>query len=185
MQLGIPLAVVGVGMLVWQWANAPVSIPSNGRVADETQVRKWEDAENETKQIEYDASAAGKVFASFGCANGRDLALRAGFYARKNRISPRLVAATIVAESSCRASIVSKDGAIGLLQIDRHTWRTYSRTELLNPTRNVEVGTLILARYVREGGSNREGLRRYFGITPGSDQADLYADKVLQIARMN
>ena len=172
-------------MLIWQWANVPVAIPSNGRVADEQQVREWERAENETKQIEYDARAAGKVFASFGCANGRDLALRAGFYARKNRISPRLVAATIVAESSCKPTVVSKDGALGLMQVDCHTWRTYSRTELLNPARNIEVGTTILARYVHEGGSNREGLRRYFGVSAGSDQADIYADKILAIARRN
>jgi soluble lytic murein transglycosylase-like protein len=95
------------------------------------------------------------------------------------------VAATIVAESSCKPSVVSKDGAVGLMQVDCHTWRTYSRTELLNPARNVEVGTTILALYVREGGSNREGLRRYFGVTPGSDQADIYADHILKIARLN
>lgn len=52
----------------------------------------------------------------------------------------------------------------------------------MNPERNADVGADILARYVREGGSTREGLRRYFGVTPGSDQADIYADKVLAIA---
>ena len=52
----------------------------------------------------------------------------------------------------------------------------------MNPERNADVGADILERYVKQTGSYREGLKRYFGITPGSDQADIYADKVLTLA---
>jgi soluble lytic murein transglycosylase-like protein len=183
LKLGTPLAVIGISLLAWQWLNVPIQIPTSGRPFTETELRRWEIAENENKQHQLDIRAAESVLQRFGCANvfGGDVAN----FAKANRLSPRLVAATIVAESSCRTSAISKDGAVGLMQVDLHTWRTYSRTELLNPARNIEIGTTILARYVRETGSNREGLRRYFGVTPGSDQADLYADKILAIARLN
>lgn len=102
--------------------------------------------------------------------------------ARRKGIAPRILAAQIVVESSCRPTVVSKAGAVGLMQVMPSVWKKYSQVELLNPVRNMDIGSDILVQYVHQTGSYREGLRRYHGVTEGSDQADIYADKVLSLA---
>ena len=92
------------------------------------------------------------------------------------------MAGAIVVESSCNPSVVSKAGATGLMQVMPSVWRQYSRAELKNPEKNIAAGTEILGHYCGQAGSYRGGLRLYFGATAGSDEADLYADKILAIA---
>ena len=183
-QVGAMIAA-GTGMLAAQWLNLPVERAEFR--AEPLTVLKLEsigNAEKEIRQYQLDERAARAVLVPYGerCAA---LSFIAASNARRHNLPPRLVAGAILAESSCNSAVVSKAGAVGLMQVEcKHTWRQYSRQELMNPSRNIEVGTNILARYVREGGSTREGLRRYFGITPGSTSADEYATKVLHLAGM-
>jgi soluble lytic murein transglycosylase-like protein len=177
------LVAAGSGMLAAQWLNMPVERAQFR--AEPLTVAKLEsikNAEAEIRRHQSDERAARQVLIPYG-TRCEALSSLAAMSARRHNLQPRIVAATIVAESTCRDAIVSKAGAVGLMQIEcQHTWRQYSRQELMNPERNADVGADILARYVREGGSTREGLKRYFGVTRGSDQADIYADRVLSIA---
>jgi soluble lytic murein transglycosylase-like protein len=79
--------------------------------------------------------------------------------------------------------VVSKDGAVGLMQVMPSVWKQYSREELFDPDRNLQVGTKILANYIRESGNVRDGLRHYYGILPDSTASDEYADKVISMTR--
>lgn len=175
------LVAAGTGMLAAQWLNLPVERAEFR--AEPLTVAKLEsirNAENEIRGRELDERAARAVLVPYGerCAA---LSFIAASNARRHNLPPRLVAGTIVAESSCNPSAVSKAGATGLMQVMPSVWRR-SRHELLNPERNADIGADILARYVRQTGSEREGLKRYFGCTDGSDQANIYADRVLAIA---
>lgn len=178
------LVAAGTGMLAAQWLNMPVE-RAQFRATPLT-VESMERIRNVEKQVEQrksDERAARAIFISFG-ARCEGFSGFAASSARRHNLPPRLVAAQIVTESGCNAAVVSPAGAVGLMQVEcRHTWRQYSRQELMNPQRNVDVGADILAGYVKQTGSYREGLKRYFGVTPGSDQADIYADKVLALSR--
>jgi len=67
---------------------------------------------------------------------------------QKNNISPDLINAVIMVESSYDASAVSSAGAFGLMQIipDTGEMYGYEKEELLDGHKNIEVGTLHLAR---------------------------------------
>jgi soluble lytic murein transglycosylase-like protein len=112
-------------------------------------------------QIEYGAAteAAASVLVANGCSDA--YASPAGHAAVDNGIWPRVVAAVIVIESSCRPLAVSTEGAIGLMQVNPRVWR-HNRHELENPEANIRIGTKILADYIRPRGL-REGLHRYNG----------------------
>ena len=172
--------VVSAGMLVAQWLNAPVEIPAVGKAFGESDLIRMRNDEKEHERVVRSIQDAQRILSAFNC--GKDVAVWTAGSAQRYSLSARLVAATIVAESSCQPTVVSKDGAIGLMQVDRHTWKQYTRAELMQPDRNVDIGTHILAANIRRTGSTREGLRQYFGVTPGSNQADLYADKILGLA---
>lgn len=92
------------------------------------------------------------------------------------RVSPRLVAATVAVESGCRENVVSPAGAIGLMQVEPQIWHV-SKERLRDPEINIRTGTRILSGHIRAYGQ-KEGLRRYFGITPGSDASYIYASLV-------
>jgi soluble lytic murein transglycosylase-like protein len=175
------LVAAGSGMLVVQWLNLPVE-RAQFRVEPLTvaKLERIHRADRETKQHQSDERAARAILVPFG-QGCETIAGFAASSARRHNLSPRIVAATIATESGCHATVVSKAGAIGLMQVMPSVWR-HSRAELLNPERNADIGADILARCVHEGGSTREGLKRYFGVTPGSDQADIYADKILAMA---
>jgi soluble lytic murein transglycosylase-like protein len=177
------LVSAGTGMLAAQWYNLPVE-RANFRATPLTvaDMERIVNAEKQIKQRQSDERAARAVFIPYGAGCERFSGIVSST-ARKHNLSPRLMAAQIVVESGCKSAVVSPAGAVGLMQVEcRHTWRQYSRQELMNPARNADVGADILSGYIRQTGSYREGLKRYFGVTPGSDQADAYADKVLAIA---
>jgi soluble lytic murein transglycosylase-like protein len=94
-----------------------------------------------------------------------------------SRLSARIVAALVFVESSCPADAVSKKGAAGLVQVNPRVWR-HSRRELQDPSTNLQIGTQILAGYIR-GHGLREGLHRYNGLGVTSDD---YSELVLQAA---
>ena len=180
LQFGV-LVAAGTGMLAVQWLNLPVE-RAEFRAEPLTVVKleSIRNAEIEIRRHQSDERAARQVLVSYG-PRCEALAGFAAMSARRHNLPPRIVAGTIITESSCNATVVSPAGATGLMQVMPAIWH-HSRRELVDPEYNVEIGTSILARYVHEGGSTREGLRRYFGVTEGSTASDEYADKILAIA---
>lgn len=99
-----------------------------------------------------------------------DLTFKAG---AKYYISPALIAAIIICESSARPRVISKGGDYGLMQV---RYRVHKVENLLNPEINIFTGTRIFAQY-RKGRSLYSALTRYSG---GSKR---YAQKVLKVLR--
>ncbi len=65
--------------------------------------------------------------------------------AKRNKLSPELVAAVVQAESDFRVRLVSEKQATGLMQIVPSTGRDLGVSDLFNPTENIAAGT----RYLR------------------------------------
>lgn len=123
------------------------------------------------------AQEARKVLKGYSCP--ADVPMLAAKASLENGIPVRVIAADILVESSCNPRAVSKAGAIGLMQINKHIWKT--EKNLFNHEANVNLGAKILADNTHRYGL-RNGLKRYFGITNGSDASDKYAAKVLMVA---
>ena len=93
-------------------------------------------------------------------------------------ITPELLTALIVVESSANHVAVSNKGAVGLTQVMPHIWQ-YQRQELLNPYRNIEIGSKILKYYMDRHGI-KGGLSSY---NSGHKKRSLrYARYVLKVA---
>jgi soluble lytic murein transglycosylase-like protein len=133
--------------------------------------------EKEVKH-EHAVREAQAVLAAYDC--GDDYSDAIARHALAFGLPPRLVAADIAIESSCRTNVVSSAHAIGLMQINVRVWKTDG--DLTDPEINIAAGTRILAAQIHAHGT-REGLRRYFGVTEGSTKSDEYADRVLYAAR--
>jgi len=97
----------------------------------------------------------------------------------EHHVAPAVVAAVVVYESHANPKLCARD--CGLMQINRDVWH-YSKKELLNPHRNIQIGTSILAEYVRRFGLI-EGLHHYNGLGPKDCPTDrmAYAGKVDEV----
>jgi hypothetical protein len=112
-------------------------------------------------------------------------------YARKQNLSPDLVAAMIWQESGGNPVAYSKSGAVGLMQVmpsdglaanfqcvsgpcfaNRPTTK-----ELKDPEYNIKYGTRMLANLIKKHGDPREALKAYGPMNVGY----YYADKVMHI----
>jgi len=179
-QFGMLLTILSVP--VYKWAHPPLPIPQNDQpLTPETIDRDWQ-SEQDRKAVENDARTAEQTFRRLGCGF-ETLSIPTAQAARDQHLPISLVAAQVMVESSCRETAVSSAGAVGLMQVNVKVW-PYSKQEMLDPDRNLQVGTKILANYIRESGSVRDGLRHYYGILPDSTASDTYADKVLAAARI-
>ncbi|HQO78820.1 MAG TPA: transglycosylase SLT domain-containing protein, partial [Thermodesulfobacteriota bacterium] len=79
-------------------------------------------------------------------------------------LDPRLVKAVISVESSWRPSALSSKGAIGLMQVHHPTWKkSYTKTELLDPEKNLFAGTTILKNMLNTSTNLEEALHKYSG----------------------
>lgn len=177
LQLGMAL-VVSAGILFGQWWFVPC--PEYGqRSFSEADFRRWDAAERRQKIESRNSRLIKDTFERTECVSARRQTLSDQVAHHVHNLPARLVAAVIVVESGCDPQKISATGDVGLMQVNSKIWHR-SRKELLDPDRNLEIGTRILARDIRIGGSVREGLKRYHGFSGG----DEYADKVLTIARM-
>jgi hypothetical protein len=94
-------------------------------------------------------------------------------------VTPELLTALIVVESSANHVAVSNKGAVGLTQVMPHIWQC-QRNELFNPYKNIEVGSKILKYYIDKHGVEG-GLSSY---NCGNRRSSLrYARYVLKVAR--
>ena len=104
-----------------------------------------------------------------------DLTFEAG---AEYHVSPALIAAIIVCESSARPSVISKTGDYGLMQIhyNAHKNKISKRSDLFNPRINIFLGTRIFSQYCK-GRTLRSALTRYSGGNKS------YASKVIRMLR--
>ncbi len=93
-------------------------------------------------------------------------------------ITPELLTALIVVESSANHIAVSKKGAIGLTQVMPRIWQC-NKKDLFNPYKNIEVGSDILKYYIDKHGI-KGGLSSY---NSGKKNRSLrYAHYVIKVA---
>ncbi|MCK5185481.1 MAG: lytic transglycosylase domain-containing protein [Deltaproteobacteria bacterium] len=93
-------------------------------------------------------------------------------------ITPELLTALIVVESSANHIAVSKKGAVGLTQVMPRIWQI-NKKELFNPYKNIEVGSEILKYYIDKHGI-KGGLSSY---NSGKKNRSLrYARYVIKVA---
>ena len=97
--------------------------------------------------------------------------------AKKNNISPELVAAVAHTESKFTPTARSNRGAIGLMQLVPRTGRTFGARDLMNPVDNITAGAKYL-RYLtdRFNGDQQKviaaynagegNVRRFGGVPP-------------------
>lgn len=96
-------------------------------------------------------------------------------------VSPDILTALIVVESSADSEAESSKGALGLTQVMPNIWK-YDKKTLKNPYKNIEAGSSILSHYVKKYGL-KGGLSAYnSGKKYGSPR---YASKVIQLAGVN
>jgi len=93
-------------------------------------------------------------------------------------VTPELLTALIVVESGANHVAVSRKGAVGLTQVMPQIWQC-KKQELLNPYRNIEIGSKILKYYIDRNGIHG-GLSSY--NSGRTDYALDYAHSVLAIA---
>jgi hypothetical protein len=93
-------------------------------------------------------------------------------------VTPELLTALIVVESGANHVAVSRKGAVGLTQVMPTIWQC-KKQELLNPYRNIEIGSKILKYYIDRNGIHG-GLSSY--NSGRTDYALDYAHSVLAIA---
>ena len=97
----------------------------------------------------------------------------------KSPVTPELLTALIVVESSANHVAVSNKGAVGLTQVMPHIWQ-YQKRELFDPYKNIEVGSKILKYYIDKHGVEG-GLSSY---NSGNKRSSLrYARYILRVAR--
>jgi soluble lytic murein transglycosylase-like protein len=102
--------------------------------------------------------------------------------AREKQIDPKLVAAVIVVESRGNPLAISNSKSVGLMQIHLPTWATeidFSQKNPFNPETNIEMGTAILAGYLKKNGNLKSALSAYEGSV--NPEISDYAGRVLEI----
>lgn len=93
-------------------------------------------------------------------------------------VTPELLTALIVVESSANHIAVSEKGAIGLTQVMPRIWQ-FNKQELFNPYRNIEAGSEILKHYIGKYGI-KGGLSSY---NSGKKNRSMgYAHYVIKVA---
>ena len=108
--------------------------------------------------------------------------------AKKNHVSPELVAAVARAESSFHPTARSQRGAIGLMQLVPRTGYWLGATDLFDPIQNIVAGTKYLGYLSDRFGGNEDhviaaynagegNVRRFNGVPPFRETRD-YVQRV-------
>lgn len=112
--------------------------------------------------------------------------------ARRNDLSPELVAAVIEAESDFRPRLVSNKNAKGLMQIVPETGELLGCANLFNPAENIAAGAKYLRYLLDRFGNERVALAAYnagegtverFGGIPPFPETINYLHRVAQETR--
>jgi len=159
------------------FAVSPGQEPPAIKVAAPTPESIKAEVIREQKQALYDQAeeVASRVMVKHGCDD--QFAELVAHAAVDRRLPARIVAAVVVAESTCNPN-AANHGDCGLMQVNARIWNMSCQV-LKDPVTNVTKATQILAACVHKAGGIREGLHRYNGLDKPADQ---YADKVFSIA---
>ncbi|WNO62293.1 lytic transglycosylase domain-containing protein [Rheinheimera sp. MMS21-TC3] len=95
----------------------------------------------------------------------------------KHNLDPALIRAVIHAESAFRPSVVSKKGAVGLMQLMPKTAEELGVTDASMPSQNIQAGSQYLAKLLQQYDNNIDlalaaynagstAVRRHQGIPP-------------------
>ena len=148
-----------------------VNLPTEVQIKEEVKI------ERQDKAIRRAVASARLVYRRNGCKDTYSEVT--GRTAYESGISPRLLAALVFVESSCRATAVSGANSIGLLQVNPRVWG--HRRDLKDPQTNLRIGADILVNYVHQYGVV-EGLHHYNGYSEVHEH--VYVNKVLTAAGM-
>jgi soluble lytic murein transglycosylase len=88
-------------------------------------------------------------------------------HARTHGIDPRLVKAVMIAESRGNPNAVSRKGAQGLMQIMPDTARSLDLKHPLDPSENIEAGTIYLKQLHKRFTGNMELILAAYNAGPG------------------
>lgn len=154
----------------------PISITAPTEKSIREEYRNEQKVKRERERLERATTAARVVYRRNSCDTA--FAQLTAKTAIENGLSPVLLAAVVVSESSAKADSIHGND-IGLMQINTKVWK-YSRSELKDPRRNMQIGARILAKQIRKFGLV-EGLHRYNGL---GCPDNTYANSVLARAGM-
>jgi Transglycosylase SLT domain len=163
------------------WLHQPVEIPKiEAHPYTEQYLRSEFEWEQKQKEIAHQVEISAHIYRNYNCS--AILAGPTAQYASLHHLPVSLVTAVVIIESSCHSDATNrKSGATGLMQV-MPGMHGASRKALLNRETNIAVGTKLLGTLVHDHGME-EGVASYFGITPGSDAAWDYADRVFKVAK--
>jgi len=123
----------------------------------------------------------------FSNINGEDLSRLTKMIVRhalEKQVDPKLVAAIIVVESSCNPLAISGSKSVGIMQIHMPTWSTvvdFTEKNPFDPEVNIQIGTGILANYLKRSKDLESALLAYEGSHDVVDSE--YLAKVLDVYR--
>lgn len=151
---------------------APIKVTPSTEASIKNEIRR----ENDERKIKRSIATARKVYRANGC---RDVFSEiTGRTAFEYGLSPRLLAAVVFVESSCRANAVSGRASVGLLQVNPLVWG--HSEELKDPEKNMKIGARILKTYISRYGVV-EGLHHFNGL---GNKTNSYAERVLEVAQI-
>lgn len=115
--------------------------------------------------------------------------------ARRHKLDPALVHAVIATESNYRADVVSRAGAMGLMQLMPATAERFSVTDPFMPEQNIEAGTRYLRWLLNEFeslqlalaayNSGENTVKRYGFAIPPYKETQNYVTKVIERYKKN
>lgn len=173
-QLLLSLLIIGPGALMASVDLTPPP-PPIAATAPTTESIK-EGIRQEKLQIAYDAAenVAARVMKKNGCED--EYAEAVAHAAVDYGVSPRVLAAVAVVESTCDPTRIAKhphDKFVdaGMYQINTKVHREWTLKQLLNPYVNARAGARILAEGIHKYGVF-QGLHAYNGFGPASHPTD-------------
>jgi soluble lytic murein transglycosylase-like protein len=90
--------------------------------------------------------------------------------AKKNNLSPELVAAVVNTESKFNPAARSRVGAIGLMQLVPRTGRWMGASNLLDPVQNIQAGAKYLKYLSDQFGGDQQKVVAAYNAGPGNVQ---------------
>lgn len=139
----------------------------------ESDINRWIEDEHRERHIKRAIASVRVLYRVVGC---RDTYSEiTGRTAYEYGLPPRLLAAVVFVESSCRAGAASSRNSVGLMQINPRVWG--HAKELRDPVQNLRFGARILKMYISRYGLV-EGLHHYNGL---GNKENTYANHVLEV----
>lgn len=155
---------------VFQGAIDRLNLFISGRDKDSAEAKRLtEEAAGKIKEYFYWGGLISSFNTSLTDSDAFAIGRAIKHYSEMYRLSPRLVAATILVESGGNIRAVSPMGARGLMQV--MPWWTEKlgvKDDLFSVDSNIRIGCMILSENIRKWGY-REGILRYYRGAEGPD----------------